>query len=68
MPEIILSLIHYCVKDYCGLLFNYKYTFMNECFFFFFMDIWDLSCLVDCAKFNLNILFQVIFVHRIQKS
>ena len=29
------SLIYYCVKDYCGLLFNCEYTFVNECFFLF---------------------------------
>ena len=29
----ITLLIDYCVNYYCGLLFNIKYTFVNECFF-----------------------------------
>ena len=37
----ITLLIDYCVNYYCGLLFNIKYTFVNECFSI--MDILSTS-------------------------
>ena len=42
------SLTDYCVKDYCGLLFNYKYTFANECFF------------ISYIKFTHSVIFSLL--------
>ena len=58
VPEIKLSVIDYCVKDYCVHFFNNKYIFVNGCSFL--LVKFQINSLM-CVRMKLLHVFAEVF-------